>query len=369
MIKTKLSKKISLTFKYPKTALNTINDLLNPQKTVSFPHLINCFITEKCNFNCPMCHVAKSRLKNSSQLSFIDIKKIADQGSKHGISIQLSGGEPLLHPEIIKIIKYLHQKKIVTGLVTNGLLLEKYAQDIIKSGLDFIAISLDGPDEATQYQRGFVKNSFSKINKGIQTLVKLRGSKSFPNIRLATVINKNNLHNFEKIYSLAQKLKVDQWSLSHYFYYFDQIKKSQNKFFKKYHTGNDVWGQYIGSNKQFLNTNEISILENKLKKLRNKKNHKLIVSLPPKINLQKYYQGDYPSQASICTSPFKQIFIRGNGDVEMCHGFIIGNIKKQNLQKIWQNSKAQNFRKIFKRLKQIPACFRCCALDIKFDND
>jgi len=74
-----------------------------------------------------MCHVVESREKrlSLSQLNFNDIKKIIDQGSKYGISLQLSGGEPLLHPEIIKIIKYAHHKKVVTGLVTNGLFCSK----------------------------------------------------------------------------------------------------------------------------------------------------------------------------------------------------------------------------------------------------
>lgn len=369
MINTNFTKKINLAIKYPKVAINTLLDpILYNKKETKFPRLINCFITEQCNFRCPMCHVGDSRQKYSSLLSFSEIKKIADQGYKYGISFQLSGGEPLMHPEIFKIVKYLHNKKIPTALVTNGLLLEKYAQDIVNSGLDFLAVSLDGPDEPTQYLRGFVKGSFRQIIKGITKIIKIRGKNHFPNIRVATVINKSNLLNFDKIYPLVKKMKVDQWSISHFFYYHNKIKTAQNNFYKKNHTGNDVWGQNMGSNIEYFTKVQRDILKNKISKILNYKNKKIIISINDKVDLEKYYTGVLPSKKSTCVSPFQQVFLRGNGDVEICHGFIAGNIHQDSLLKIWHSEKVNNFRKIFTKNKTIPACFRCCALDIKFDK-
>lgn len=371
MIDTKLSKKIKLVVNYPKVGFNTVFDkIIHKNSATPFPRIINCFITENCNFNCPMCHVIESRKKrlSLSQLDFTDIKKIIDQGSKYGISLQLSGGEPLLHPEITKIIKYAHQKKVVTGLVTNGLLLKKYASDLVNSGLDFLAVSLDGPNEATQYQRGYIKNSFNQIIDGIKEVVKIRGKKSFPNIRVATVITKNNLKNFEKIYSVIKDIGIDQWSISHYFYYYNKISENQNIFYKKYNTGNDIWGQNLGNKKNYFNQNEIKTLKQKLNKISSIKNPKLIISLAKNIDLKKYYSGVKPSQESRCISPFQQVFIRGNGDVEICHGFIIGNIKSEKLFNLWHQPKVESFRKIINQQKTIPACFRCCALDIKFNQ-
>ena len=371
MIDTSFIKKIKLGINYPKVGLNTIFDKIFHQHLATpFPRIINCFITENCNFNCPMCHVVESRKKrlSLSQLDFSDIKTIIDQGSKYGLSLQLSGGEPLLHPQIIKIIKYAHQKKVVTGLVTNGLLLKKYAKELVNSGLDFLAISLDGPDEATQYKRGYIKNSFNQIVDGVKEVVSLKGKNQFPNIRIATVITKNNLKNFEKIYSVIKDLGVDQWSISHYFYFYNQISKNQNIFYQKHQTGNDIWGQNLGNKKEYLNSKEIKILNQKLKIISSINNPNLIISLAKNINLKKYYSGVKPGKQSRCVSPFQQVFIRGNGDVEICHGFIIGNIKKEKIFNLWHQTKVNHFRKIINQQKTIPACFRCCALDIKFNK-
>lgn len=367
MTKLNLKKEIKLGLKYPKTAKNIILDqYLYQNKATPFPRIINCFITERCNFNCPMCHVVSSRLKNLEELPFSVLKPFFDSIAKYSPSISLAGGEPLMHPEIIKIIKYLDSQKIVKGLVTNGMLLEKMSKDIINSGLDFLAISLDGPDEPTQYQRGLVKGSYSQIIKGIKQVIKLRGKSLFPNIRIATVISKANINNFDQIFKIVQALGVDEWSISHHFYYFDKIQKQQSIFSHKTGFGNEVWGEYNGSKKIFFDKSERQIISQKLKNIQDliyTGKSKVKITLPTTMDIENFYTGTIPNKKSVCTSPFNQVFLRGNGDVEMCHGYILGNIKKDSLKNIWNNHKTKKFQKYIQKNKLIPACFRCCSLN------
>lgn len=364
------SKKIKLAIKYPKTAINTLTDKFFYQtKATPFPRTINCFITEKCNFNCPMCHVVNSRMKNLQELSFEELKPLFDQMAPFSPSVSLAGGEPLMHPEIIKIIKYLDQKKIVKAMVSNGLLLEKMASKLVDSGLDFLAISLDGPDESTQYYRGLVKNSFPQIIKGIKKIIKLRGKNLFPNIRIATVISKANIHNFDQIYQIIQDLGVDEWSISHHFYFYDKIKKQQSQFSQKTGFGNEVWGEYHGSKKIFFNKKDRKTISQKLDKIQNiiqEGKSKIKITMPSTLDVENFYTGSIPNKKSTCTSPFNQIFLRGNGDIEMCHGYILGNIKNEKLKDIWKNTKTLKFQKYIKKHKTIPACFRCCSLNPVF---
>ncbi|MDD2482696.1 MAG: radical SAM protein [Candidatus Shapirobacteria bacterium] len=367
MAQLNLQKKIKLAIKYPSTAKNTVFDkYLYENKATPFPRTINCFITERCNFNCPMCHVVTSRLKNMNELSLPDLKKFFDNIAPYSPSVSLAGGEPLMHPEIIDIIKYLDQKRIVKGLVTNGMLLEKMAADLINSGLDFLAISLDGPDEATQYQRGLVKDSFPQIIKGIKKIIELRGKNTFPNIRIATVISKSNIANFDKIYEVIKDLGVDEWSISHHFYFYDKIRKQQLKFSQKTKFGNDVWGEYNGTKKVLFNAKERLTISQKLKEtqaLINSNKSKVKITMPNSMDIKNFYTGAIPKKESICTSPFNQVFLRGNGDIEMCHGYILGNIKENSLLDIWHNKKTIRFQKYIQKNKIIPACFRCCSLN------
>lgn len=371
MIDLDLKQKIILGLKYPNTAANFLTDKIFYQnKETPYPRIINCFITEKCNFNCPMCHVKESRQKNMVQLSFSVFQNLVKETAFSAPSFQLTGGEPLLHPEIEKIIGLLTEKRMVKGLVTNGLLLEEKADAIVNAGLDFLAVSLDGPDEDTQYKRGLVKGSFNKIIRGVKKVLQARGKNLFPNIRIATVISKTNIHNFDEVLKVAEKMDADQWSLSHYFYYSDRIGKMQLAFASQHGVGKEVWGENIGRKGSLFLPTQREIIRSKYKRLSDYKRSgksKIRISLPPDVDIEKYYTGKMPSLRSICTSPYNQVFIRGNGDVEMCQGYILGNIKEDKIRDIWQGEKASHFREVFSRVGIMPSCFRCCSLNIKFD--
>lgn len=371
MIDISLTKKIILALKYPRTARQLLIDRwFYPNRPALYPGLINVFMTEKCNYNCQMCHLKESRQRVNQELPFEDFCRIADESSKHAPAFQLTGGEPFLYSRLEEAVYYLTQKRLVKGIVTNGFLLEEKAEELVENGLDFLAVSLDGPDEKTQYKRGKVRGGFAKIVSGISKVIKIRGKRAFPNIRIATVISKNNLYNFEKIFSLAVDLQVDQWSLGHYFYYPKEIKTRQEIFAKKFKMGKDVWGEPLNKGSELFTCEQREMIKNKYKKIiayRQSEKCKVRISFQPDIDIDKYYLGCYPSGNSVCTSPNNQIFIRGNGNIEMCQGYILGNINKDNIKNIWHNEKAKHFRKVFSKVGVMPACFRCCALNIKFD--
>lgn len=371
MIDLDLKQKIILGLKYPITATNFLTDkIFYRGRETPFPRLINCFITERCNFNCPMCHVKESRIKKMADLSFADLKSVFREAAKFFPSFQLTGGEPLLHPELISIIRFLTKNHMVKGIVTNGLLLGDLAEELVNSGLDFLAISLDGPDEKTQFKRGYVKNSFEKIERGIKKIIKVRGGRLFPNIRVATVVSEFNLENFDKILSIAEEWEADQWSVSHFFYYPKQVRIRQKAFAKKYDMGEDIWGEQLEKGEEWFDQKQREKVKNKFLQIldyRNSGKSKVRISFQPEVDIDKYYSGAFPSKNSVCSSPYNQIFIRGNGDVEMCQGYNLGNIKKDKIKDIWLGKKAQHFREVFSQVGVMQACFRCCALEIKFD--
>lgn len=373
MIDVNNRQKINLLLQYPETAANFLLDkILFRERSTPLPRLINLFITEACNFDCPMCHVAVSRMEKIKEklawLSFKDLENVFQEAERFKPAFQITGGEPLIHPELIKMIGYLTNHGMVKRMVTNGMLLEEKAEDLVNAGLDFLAVSLDGPDEETQYRRGFVHGSFAKIIDGIKKVVTIRGKRQFPNIRVATVISKNNLKNFEKILNIAEDLGADQWSISHFFFYPRRIKEQQLVYASHHQMGDDVWGENIGDSYQYFNQKERDLLNSKLMAIKERASKTRVrISFPPTMEVEKYYRGDYPSKRSICTSRNYQILIRGNGDAEMCQGYIFGNIKKESLKAIWHNQKAEHFRQVFRQMGIMPACFRCCSLSIKFD--
>lgn len=101
-------------------------------------------VTWKCNLDCAYC----SEYDNSKgHIAYEDltprIDKIKELGTLH---CDLIGGEPLLHPDIVKLMRYVTKTHgMTTGMTTNGFLLtEDKLKELIDSGMGRIQMSIDG---------------------------------------------------------------------------------------------------------------------------------------------------------------------------------------------------------------------------------
>jgi len=113
------------------------------------PYTVSVIFTAGCNFRCPYCQnpdlVNNSPdLKQYSQEEIIDFLK---SRKKWLDGICITGGEPLLYPEIIEFIKKIKEISMKIKLDTNGSNPELLT-DIIKNKLvDYIAMDIKGPLE------------------------------------------------------------------------------------------------------------------------------------------------------------------------------------------------------------------------------
>ncbi|MFH1606045.1 MAG: radical SAM protein [Nanoarchaeota archaeon] len=163
----------------------------------SVPLNVAYFITNKCNSNCEYCD---HRTKAGSELSFEQIKKVVDQFHKLGtIRLNLIGGEPLLRKDIGKVIDYIKSKGIMVHLYTNGLLIKNRIHEL--KNLDGIMISIDGPENMHDKNRGF--GSHKKVLEAIKIIKQHR----IP-IYTITVLTKDNSDSLDYISELAKKEKI-----------------------------------------------------------------------------------------------------------------------------------------------------------------
>lgn len=129
-------------------------------------HDLRISVMDRCNFRCPYCmpretfHEHYQFLKPSERLSFDEITRLAHLFVELGVrKLRLTGGEPLLRPNLTELIAELNGIEGVEdiALTTNAMLLHKYAMELKASGLSRITVSLDSLDEAafTQLSGGF----------------------------------------------------------------------------------------------------------------------------------------------------------------------------------------------------------------------
>jgi radical SAM protein with 4Fe4S-binding SPASM domain len=111
---------------------------------VSPPNIIFS-LTSRCNKTCSFCHYItelNSQTHKEDELSFQNFKKLLDsQGAPSVGRICLYGGEPLLNKDIFQMLNEVRERKFFSTIVTNGLLIEKYMEELKKSGIDLMTVS------------------------------------------------------------------------------------------------------------------------------------------------------------------------------------------------------------------------------------
>ncbi len=108
-------------------------------------------VTDRCNLRCRYCMPEKGIKFMSAEdiLSFKEIYDFVNVAVDSGIhKVRLTGGEPLMRKGIVQLVEMLASIPGIKdlGMTTNGILLNRYAGDLAKAGLDRVNISLDSLD-------------------------------------------------------------------------------------------------------------------------------------------------------------------------------------------------------------------------------
>ena len=140
------------------------------------PISINLDLTSSCNFSCPFC--VDSKLINAGKtLPLEDVKKTIHTLHSHGLLsvILIGGGEPTLHKDFGEIVRYIKDKGLQVGIVTNGSRLEKIEAVVGElKEKDWIRISIDAAGERvfkalhqpkTQVTLGRILEKAKKVKK------------------------------------------------------------------------------------------------------------------------------------------------------------------------------------------------------------
>ena len=101
-------------------------------------------LTNRCNVNCIYCH-HDGMQSSKNEMTPDEIHKICQIAKRIGVrKIRLSGGEPLIRKDIVEIISKINSVGFNDiSITTNGILLEKYAENLKEAGLDRVNVSLD----------------------------------------------------------------------------------------------------------------------------------------------------------------------------------------------------------------------------------
>lgn len=342
-------------------------DKLFGEQSTSYPRFIVLHLTDRCNFSCPMCSLATARKAHIdagfSEMPFAIIEKIMRETRRYGAIINLFGGEPLLYTHLDETLAAIQSHKLVSYITTNGLLVEKKVESFMRNGLNILQISLDGWDEESQFKRGNVKGSFSTITKGIRSVLDHKGNKSFPIVRVATVITKNNYHSLDRIQIMLHEYGVREWVLNNYQFVTNKILKSHASFNSTTGVGEIIVGDRI-DNDSYFSPEETKQLKKSLDQIcAQAKPLQMRISYNWNIDLDAYYSPAMPTRESKCLLPFNRVDILADGSMTLCMGgYKIGNLSEETIKHAWGEKRRKKFQEIYTTYGIIPMCFRCCGI-------
>lgn len=288
----------------------------------SLPAFISIEPTNICNLHCPECPTGnKSSIVPKGKMEFELCKKIIPQIKKHVIFTNLYfQGEPFVNDNMIDIIKLAHSERILTSISSNAHFITKdNADEIVKSGLTKIIISLDGHNQRT-YEKYRRNGQFPKVIEGLAAIrdAKMKLHSSLPLVELQCLLFNHTEINTKKIQAIGKRYKVD---------------------IIKFKTA------------QFYDSQNIEMLPSD-------KNSRYDVDGNGELSIKKDLKNK-------CWKMWSSSIIAWNGNVVPCcfdknHIFTFGNVQSQPFEEIWHSAKYQNFRKhIHTNRREIKMCQNC----------
>ena len=175
-------------------------------------------VTNRCNLKCSICwralreedssfvardiSIEKFKLALDKFLQEFSIKEVNTQGL----------GEPLLCPDICKILQYVKAKSLIVWFVSNGVSIDDLmARELVEIGVDKIRISVDtaDPDLYSQIKCG---SSLTEICKNIALInsYKRKLKKEKPDISFNSVLLKEAVDNMDRLLVMAHNLNVKE---------------------------------------------------------------------------------------------------------------------------------------------------------------
>jgi radical SAM protein with 4Fe4S-binding SPASM domain len=265
--------------------------------------------TNVCNANCICCSTRVSQRKKGYMPDPL-FRSIIDQAAEIGVKrIHLYlHGEPLLHPQIIEMIRYTKAKKLAVHLTTNGMPLNPQKMiALLGTGLtiaDHVMFSVLG-NSAEVHEQIMPGVNHDRVVSNILNLVELRRRvrMSGPVVETIFYAMAENEHEQRAFHDFWRD-KVDH----------DRAVGKISKFFANYHTSD---------NKQYL-------------------------------------------RRHTCSNIWERMTICWNGDVTLCCAdvngeYTFGNLQEKSISEVWTCSKMIEIKKLHQRkqFQRIPICAHC----------
>ena len=358
------------------TEISRVHSLLRPPEYSQGPKLVLIQLTYKCNMRCSFCpqwgstgpfkEMAGEQLQEV--LSLERLKRFVNELPISCHSIYLWGGETLLYPDLIPLIRHIQASRRTCNIVTNGSLLEKHAAALVDAGTNSICVSIDALEADHDKERG--PGAYRRAIQGIQRVraERSRLSGERPVIWVACTLLPETVNQMPSLLREVQAAGAERVTISRLQYNDDALGKAHTEAFQKsFGIEPTRWRGFPRPNDQPSGARVAVVVE----QLRADPEFRGFIqwetpSWEPE-HFQSYYSDPsfaYPARHA-CRFPWDSVCLYPNGDLSPCPDFpdfIVGNIKEGSFRKIWNGKRFLEFRRVLGANGRFPICTTCCQL-------
>jgi len=287
--------------------------------------------TKKCDLFCSYCP-RKDISGKGEDLEFELFRKIIESNPFLSAILLQGLGEPLLNTRLEDMISYARSKGIFVGICTNGMSLSgDRIKSLLDSGLNYIAISVDGTGEAFESTRRGA--SFDRLVKGLSDLRQKGVGRCISAFWMT--LRRNNLDQVIPVIDLAGKYGIEHVHFQ------------------------DLQYKHAPDELRQLSISSITDLQR----------DRAILSFACKKAIHAgiaitFDPLDRHDNRTHCRWPWDGIYVDCSGNVEPCcvawgDGFIMGNLAEERLSRIWRSESYRRFRMTLKRGPLPEICKEC----------
>ena len=305
----------------------------------------------RCNCRCTMCDIWKTT--DARELSVQDLERQIESVDRLQVRwVVLSGGEPLMHSDLWRLMDLLRERQVRITLLSSGLLLGRHAESLVRS-VDDVIVSLDGPREVHNSIRG-VPGAFEAIAEGIR---RIRERDPKFNISARSTVQRSNFRHLRDTVDAAHGLFLTSIS-------FLAADVDSSAFSRP-----NGWTMERKAAIS-LRSAEIAVLESEIEALIARGDcGRYVCESPEKLRrIARHFRavlGETPPEAPVCNAPWNSAVVEADGTVRPCFFHRpIGHLGSgKPLDQIVNSPEAVDFRSSLD-VATNPICQKCvCSLN------